>query len=388
MTSDSTALAATAPAAGGPAAPRPAARFPGPAGTPGDGAVRMRWSGEDDTLRDLVRDHVTAVGALLVDAGAAAPGNAAGADGTGGVGSVLCEIVEARTLLAARAVPAGRAVPLIVVAPGGGAPDVPAAVWEAAVAARARAVLTLPGDSDRLLAELSALGRRQGAALVVGVAGGCGGAGASSLAARLAGAAHAHDPDQAVTLLDADPIGGGLELLVEAPHPVGVTTWATAAGLGVEDGHALREALPLVDGVRLLAAGEGSPPGPAVVDGVLAALRPLGGTVVVDLGAGLAAEAAPQLDVLLLVVPAHDHAVRAAERRLARWDLPAELVELAVRRQGPLLPTEVARDLGLPLATAFRDSPAGAVPLLDVRRRGADMACRALLRTWAGGEAR
>jgi hypothetical protein len=50
-----------------------------------------------------------------------------------------------------------------------------------------------------------------------------------------------------------------------------------------------------------------------------------------------------------------------------------------VRRGGTLTPGEVAEDLDLPLAASFRDGPRGTVPLLDVRRRGADRAARALL---------
>ena len=50
-----------------------------------------------------------------------------------------------------------------------------------------------------------------------------------------------------------------------------------------------------------------------------------------------------------------------------------------MRRGGGLSAADVAEDLGLPLAVSFRDSPRGAVPLLDIRRRGADRAARELL---------
>ena len=79
------------------------------------------------------------------------------------------------------------------------------------------------------------------------------------------------------------------------------------------------------------------------------------------------------------MVPAADHAVRAAARRLRDWSAPSGLISLVVRRGGGLTPSEVAEDLALPLAAAFRDSARGTVPLLDVRRRGADRAARELL---------
>ena len=69
----------------------------------------------------------------------------------------------------------------------------------------------------------------------------------------------------------------------------------------------------------------------------------------------------------------------AQRRRLREWSPPAGLTRAVVRRGGGLSPADVAEDLALPLAASFRDSPRGAVPLLDVRRRGADRAARELL---------
>lgn len=112
---------------------------------------------------------------------------------------------------------------------------------------------------------------------------------------------------------------------------------------------------------------------------MLTALRPLGSTVVVDLADGLVPDCAEHLDQLLLVVPASDHAVRATARRLRSWQLPDAIAQVVVRRRGPLTPAEVSQDLGLPLAASFRDGPAAAVPLLDVRRRGADRSARRLM---------
>ncbi|MDN5901175.1 MAG: hypothetical protein L0H74_14045 [Brachybacterium sp.] len=136
---------------------------------------------------------------------------------------------------------------------------------------------------------------------------------------------------------------------------------------------------PQVDEVRLLVAGEDAGPTEQTLPPVLSALSVLGGTVVVDLSPALVPAAAEHLHQLLVVVPATDHAVRAAARRLRTWQLPSGLAHAVVRRSGPLGAGEVCEDLALPLATSFRDSPRGAVPLLDVRRRGGDRAARELM---------
>lgn len=316
-----------------------------------------RWAGAEGVLRELVRDHATAVGLDLVDV----PTDS----------SAVCTVVDAAVLTADR--PLLRSgTPLLVVTES---VDVPAEVWSAALAAGARAVLPLPAGSDELLSRLSELARPRSSALLLGVVGGCGGAGASSFAARLAAAARPHG---SVTLLDADPLGGGADLLVEAPVLEGIR-WREAAELGPDDAEALRAGLPRVDEVHLLTAGEDPGPTEQTLPPVLSALSALGGTVVVDLSPALVPVAAEHLHQLLVLVPATDHAVRATVRRLRAWQLPGGLARAVVRRSGPLGPGEVGEDLGLPLAASFRDSPRGTVPLLDVRRHGADRAARALM---------
>lgn len=324
----------------------------------------MRWAGVDGVLRELVRDHATAVDLDLRDG----PGDAA----------TVCTVLDA-TALTAGALAIGRTgSPLLVVTRSS---EVPAQVWGSALAAGARAVLPLPGGSDELLSRLAELARPRSSSLLVGVVGGCGGAGASSFAARLAGAARAEGP---VTLLDADPLGGGLDLLVETPRLEGIR-WQDTAALGPDDGEALRSGLPEVDGVRLLVAGEAPGPSPEALPPVLSALSALGGTVVVDLSPALVTIAAEHLHHLLVVVPATDHAVRATARRLRDWQLPGALASAVVRRSGPLGIGEVGEDLGLDPVASFQDSPRACIPLLDRRRRGADRAARELMARLAPG---
>lgn len=347
---------------------------PVPAGS-ADEMHRALWAGPDAALRELVADHATAAGLELVDE----------AD----TGPIAVQLMDAAALVTApgtagfrsrgASVAAGMP-PLLVVT---GEQVVTTSAWRSALASGARALLQLPADSEQLLSHLSELSRPRSDSTVIGVAAGHGGAGASSFAARLAAAAR---PDGPVVLVDGDPLGGGLDLLVEHGGAAGVG-WSDLEGLGSQDGTALREGLPVVDEVALLVAGDGPGPQASALSRALTALAPGGGTVVVDLSASLVAAAAEHLDRLLLVTTATDHAVRATARRLDIWPLPAGLVSVVVRRQGPLHPGDIAADLSLPLAAAFRDSPAGTVPLLDVRRRGADRSARVLLQGLRDGGA-
>lgn len=350
--------------------PRPRrrrSRFPGPephpASDPPESRPQVAWVGAPGPLRELVRDHATAVGAELCDGAAH--------------GAAHCVVADAAALEQGARALGGDRRPLLVVTPSG---ELPAALWPLALEAGARAVLPLPERSEELLSRLADLARPHTATLLIGVTGGSGGAGSSSFAARLAAAARPHGP---VTLIDADPLGGGLDLLVEAPTAEGIG-WSEAAGLGPDDGKALREGLPPVDEVRLLVSQEDPGPEPATLSRALAALSPLGGTVIVDLSTEMVHVAAEHLDHLLVVVPTTDHAVRSTARRLRSWHLPEDLVQLVVRRSGELSVREVCEDLSVPLAATFRDSSRGTVPLLDVRRRGADRAARSLMAALSG----
>ncbi|UYG17980.1 hypothetical protein BRM3_06075 [Brachybacterium huguangmaarense] len=346
----------TSPASWPAASSRPASVFP--SAEPGV----VSWLGGPDALRQLAADHVGALGARLVDAAPHDPGPGVA------LGSVA--VLARRSARRGATRPAGT---VIALAPDG---DIGEEHWRACLEGGVRAVVRLPADSARLLDLLAASVRRTSRGLVIGVVGGCGGAGASSLAARLAGAA-ARSGSSAV-LVDADPLGGGLDVLVEAAGMPGAR-WEDVGGLGGDDGGALRDGLPVVDGVHVLVAREAALPTPEQAVAAVAALAPLDGTVVVDVGTGTVEAVLPLLDHVVLVVPATDHAVRAAARRLHGWGLRRGRVHLLVRRTGPLSPGDVAERLGLRTSGAFRDAAAGVVPLLDVRRRGADAACRRLL---------
>jgi secretion/DNA translocation related CpaE-like protein len=192
--------------------------------------------------------------------------------------------------------------------------DPPAADWAAAVELGAERVAVLPADEAWLLsrAARAALRPVERGRLAV-VSGSCGGAGTSTLAATLALAAASRS--EGALLVDADPYGGGLDLLLGAEREEGLR-WPELAGLrGRVSGDALLAALPETTGVHVLAGSRDSPcavPDEALV-AVVEAGRAAGRPVVVDLprdkaGTDLLEEA----DLVAMVVPARLRAACAA----------------------------------------------------------------------------
>ncbi|MGP9695306.1 hypothetical protein ACT3TZ_11890 [Brachybacterium sp. AOP25-B2-12] len=348
---------------GGADAPPPrrrgAARFP----TAPTSSIEVRWLGGGAALRATAADHVDALGGRLLDAL-----GSGGADGAGSAALIDVDALDTPRPARGR----GRHATVIALT----SRPASEADWRACIDAGVQALVQLPAESSHLLDLLAPVLRRARPGLVLGVVGGCGGAGASSTAARLAAAAARSGAE--TVLVDGDPTGGGIDALVEAPGGRGAC-WEDLGALGPDDGSALRDGLPRVDGVRILASRGDGPPMPSAVAGALDALTPVGGLVVADLGVEVVPSVLPLLDRLLLVVPCVPHAVRTASLRLRRWAPPAGAAGVLVRRRGPMAPGEVAADLGLELLGSFRDGPAGLVPLLDVRRRGADRACARLL---------
>ncbi|MFF5919154.1 septum site-determining protein Ssd [Streptomyces flavochromogenes] len=191
-------------------------------------------------------------------------------------------------------------------------------VWRLAVEIGAECVLRLPDAEgllvDRIADAAEGMGRQ---ATTVGVVGGRGGAGASTLACGLALAAAR--AGRRTLLVDGDPLGGGLDVLLGGEREEGRRWPDFAASKGRLAGGALEESLPSVRGVRVLSWGrEPAAALPAeAVRSVLAAARRRGGVVVVDLPRAAdpaAVEALAQLDLGLLVVPGELRAVAAAHR--------------------------------------------------------------------------
>jgi secretion/DNA translocation related CpaE-like protein len=250
---------------------------------------------------------------------------------------------------AARALP--RRPGVVVVATG----ELPAAEWASAVELGAERVAVLPADEAWLLSRsVAAVRSPVERGWLVAVGGSCGGAGASTVAAALALAAAPGS-----VLVDADPWGGGLDLLLGAERIEGLR-WPELTGLrGRVAGDALLAALPEVGGLHVLAAARSAAeeiPAEALA-AVVEAARSAGRSVVVDLPRGSAAHDGAAAAVLadadraLLVVPARLRAATAARLLVEAPGSAWSAAQLVVRSvPGGLSRDDVADVVGRPVA--------------------------------------
>jgi secretion/DNA translocation related CpaE-like protein len=128
-------------------------------------------------------------------------------------------------------------------------------IWRHAVALGAENVLELPTSNFWLADSLSGLittepDRAISGNNVIGVIGGSGGAGASTFAANLA--AIAVTQGMSSIIIDLDPLGGGIDLILGAEEIPGPRWLDIDPGAGRIAGDTLREALPRVNGVSFL----------------------------------------------------------------------------------------------------------------------------------------
>ncbi|MEU5657919.1 septum site-determining protein Ssd [Streptomyces sp. NPDC047737] len=252
---------------------------------------------------------------------------------------------------ARRCLGASRRGGLMLVGRGGADAD----VWRRAVEIGAEYVLRLPDSEGWLVDQIANAAEGVGGpALTVGVVGGRGGSGASTLACALA--VTAARSGRRTMLIDGDPLGGGIDVLLGGEEAEGLRWPDFARSKGRLGGGALEESLPALHGLRVLSWGRGDEVAvpPQAMQSVLAAARRLGGVVVVDLPRRFddsTAEALAQLDVGLLVVPGELRAVAAARRVAAAAGVV--LGDLRVVARGPytagLDEQWVAQALGLPL---------------------------------------
>ncbi|MFH8571691.1 septum site-determining protein Ssd [Streptomyces sp. NPDC017993] len=232
------------------------------------------------------------------------------------------------------------------------------AVWRLAVAIGAERVLTLP-DGERWLVDriADAVEDVGDPAVTVGVIGGRGGAGASSVACALA--VTAARSGRRTVLVDGDPLGGGLDVLLGGEKEKGLRWPAFCESRGRVACGALEESLPRLHSLRVLSWDRGAEVTipPAAIRAVMAAARRRGGVVVVDLPRRVdeaAAAVLAQIDVGLLLVPMELRAVAAAKRVIAGAQrMVRDLRVVACGGPDPhmgLDPEETARLLELPLA--------------------------------------
>jgi secretion/DNA translocation related CpaE-like protein len=213
---------------------------------------------------------------------------------------------------------------------------------------------------------------------VIGVLSGCGGAGASTCAALLAGLA---GPPS--FLLDCDPLGGGIDVLLgceQLPGP----RWGQVRVRGDSlDPEVLLRSLPRWQGAAFLAADRPDPLDAATVLAVLGAAR-TAGPVVVDLARNpspIRAAVLARCDLVLLVTAAEVRGVTAGALIAPSLD-PGRAMVL-VRGSSRSLPhRHIAELLGLPVLDGLPYEPAATRPdglrTRRVRRRTRDVVARVL----------
>lgn len=245
-------------------------------------------------------------------------------------------------------------------------------VWRRAVDIGAQQVLFLP-DAERLLVDALA-DAAEGVgpeALTVGVIGGRGGAGASSLACALAvGAVRA---GHRALLLDGDPLGGGIDLLLGGERESGLRWPDFRDTRGRVNAVALAESLPRPHDLAVLSFDRGDPQAiaPGAMAAVVSAARRRGGLVVIDLprrADPASLEALARTDIGLLVVPAELRAVAAARSVALATTMVLRDLRVVVRGPAPsrMAADAIAHSLRLPLAGELDAEPG----IVDGQERG------------------
>lgn len=253
-------------------------------------------------------------------------------------------------------------------------------IWTMALAIGAEVLLALPGDEHELVRRLRDVAEgpsRQG--LVVGVVGACGGAGASTLAIGLALSASAQG--ERVLAVDADPMGGGLDLILGAEDLPGVRWPDLLRTSGRLSAATLDYALPHMHGVAVLAHARGAPthgepvPPEACVALLETAVRGYD-LVVVDIGrsvlAGPSSLSEPEsaavrerdvllerIQTLMLVMPNRITAVAAGMNLMHRLSTAGPRLNLVVRqRAGGLSAGDIGEALGRQPSVVMADQTA------------------------------
>lgn len=244
---------------------------------------------------------------------------------------------------------------VLLVSHGAPAPD----TWQRAFTLGAERVIALPqGESVLLSAFADALeGPQTDEGQVLAVVGGRGGAGASAFAAA-AGITVARSGGGAL-VVDCDPLGGGLDLLLGAEREQGLRWPDLSVQSGRVSMSALRSALPgraHGDGRMSVIScdrGGGGPTAEAAA-AVVDAGRRAGQVVVCDLPRHLGAAGravVDRADLVAVLVPAEVRAAVAAKQVLGRVGGRALRAGVVVRGPAPgvLVPEQVAESAGAEL---------------------------------------
>ena len=242
-------------------------------------------------------------------------------------------------------------VVLACLAPAG---DEPAAgLWRKAVAVGVEHVVSLPEGEAWLVARLGeSLDSLQREAHVIAFIGGRGGVGVSTLASAVA--LRAANRGVQVALIDCDPFGGGLDLVLGMEEVSGVRWPDLSQTAGRVSSRALAEALPRSGCLSLLSWNRGVAVDvtPVAVASVLDSAARGFDVVVLDLPRAsdeATSEALRRAHEIFLVVPREIRALAASQRVLALLSPHAASVSVITRGPSPcaLDPEAVARSLGV-----------------------------------------
>ena len=204
---------------------------------------------------------------------------------------------------------------------------------------------------------------------VIGVLSGCGGAGASTFAAILAGCA-----GQPAFLLDCDPLGGGIDVLLGCEREPGPRWGQVRVRGGPLDPQLLLSGLPRWYQVRFLATDGQQPLTESAVSAVVEAAASVAPTVL-DLpraGSAVRAAALQRCDLVVLVTPAEVRGLTATAMIAPGLD---ERRTALVVRGSPrgVSADQLAEMLGLPVLAELPYDPAGSHPdglrIHRIRRR-------------------
>jgi secretion/DNA translocation related CpaE-like protein len=266
--------------------------------------------------------------------------------------------------------------------------------WAAAMAVGAQHVCALPGHDGELVRHLAdaADAAREGprAGRVIAVTGGRGGAGASTFATALAQIA------SAALLVDLDPWGGGIDLLLGSESVPGLRWPDLSLRGGRLAWAAVRDALPNHRGVSVLSGTRhGHEMDAGAAEAVVDAGRRGGMLVICDLPRRMTSAVSGTLDCADLVVVITTCDVRGVAAASAVAPVLCGVnpnVGLVVRGPTPggLRAAEAAQAAGLPLLAAMRPEPMLAEHLerggLRLRRRSPlGAAAHAVLRVLPAG---
>lgn len=236
-----------------------------------------------------------------------------------------------------------------------GTPSV--ALWASAVSIGVEQVLELPAGQAALIERMSDVASGSGPlGPLVAVIGGCGGAGASTLAVALAlnAASAGHQP----VLLGCDPWDGGIDIVLGAEDVPG-PRWPDVAEIsGRLPSAAIQDGLPYAHGVRFLSSTRSRPAavGVAALSAVVTAARRTGEPVIVDLPRSTGEPArwlGGILDLGVVVCPATVAGALASRAIVTELHWSPTNSGIAVRRGlgRDLIDDALAAAVGLPVLT-------------------------------------